>query len=195
LPQQIGPAVPDSPAVVVSPAEFDVLWRKLCEAYPRQETTTLMMAVYYERLSACEPKDLSGAIGECLDEIKFFPSIAEILAKIKKPRGCVHHLQMIEIRQREEAVAKQEAFWDKRLAQIGEEVDRLNGLKLEALDRKRKLLEQSGLPQAERKLKALEAQIKDAESTYTVLQRKIQLLDQANFLRKVEEDTDKQTRH
>jgi hypothetical protein len=74
-----------------SPSGFDGLreWietrrvKPICAAYPKSNYTALTVEVYYERLSAHDRQSVLDAIGECLDTCKWFPTIAEIIEKIK----------------------------------------------------------------------------------------------------------------
>jgi hypothetical protein len=59
---------------------------KLCAAYPKYDASLATMTVYYERLRRFKECDLDMAVGRCIDELKFFPKVAEIIDRIKGKR-------------------------------------------------------------------------------------------------------------
>lgn len=190
------------PTTKTPPNRFELAWARLRSAFPRQETTEATMMIYYERLATCDPNELDEAVAQCIDEVKFFPMIAEILERIHSPRGCVHHLKQVEIQKREEAVQLREQLWEKDKAEhdsVNEQIIRLKAemkINKTALWAKEKAeMEQVGLPEVQAKVEAANAELKAVEEKLIVERRRLQLMDQADFLQRVVIDTEKEKSH
>lgn len=162
--------------------EFSMAWSKLCASYPKNEATALTVEVYFERLSAYEKSAVFEAIGVCMDECKWFPTIAEIVERIKSERGCIHRVFLAEIRSRRTMLIEAEKHSDRKLKELAEEIATLEGRKAELYVKQRKMIEESGLPAAQKKLEDVQRKIAEQERVLAILRGKVKIFDQARIL-------------
>lgn len=162
--------------------EFAVVWGRLCAAYPKNDTTTTTIEVYFERLSAYEKPAVLEAIGECMDTSKWFPAISEIIENINSPRGCIHRVFLAEIASKKSMLVASERHSEERLKAFAENIAVLEARNHELYVQDRERLEQSGLPEAKAKLQAVLVAITAEEHTLALVRRKVKLMDQARIL-------------
>src|SRR3990170_662170 len=153
------------------------------------------MLIYYERLCGYAYEDLDEAIGECIDDSPYFPDVSEVLKKINSPRSCIHHVKQAELREREAILQAREKAGDEEFVRIREEIGRLQAFRKEVAEEKARRIRETDLPKAESELADLQTRIVAAGEELAGLKaqcdterRRLQLLDQAGFLKKMKVD-------
>lgn len=159
----------------VSVERFALLFAELVASYPGQEISGSTTKAYYNRLCFYAEAELKEAIDSCVDRLKWFPKIAEIIGQIKNPPPCVHHLKEVELRRREAQLRETERLCRQDIAELEAEIARLQAFSKELAEERAHTLRELEIPR-------LEAEVKDLQKKVETERRRLQLMDQAEFL-------------
>lgn len=174
---------------------FSFWWAKLCAAYPRENPSPATTEVYFEQLSIYPEAKLADAINGVLARCKYFPAISEILAEVKGERGCPHAFLRAELRMekaklesREKVVIEYERYAEHKVDQLAKKCAELESRTVELYLQDKKNIEESGLPEAQKKLDELQSQIFEYDRTLQTIRAKIRILDQARLIQLTEKE-------
>ena len=198
----VSPEKPQSSASLpatqtISAEAFSLLWAKMTAANPREKEkfNDATMEVYYEQLCTYSEAQITDAVSGCLSRCKFFPAISELISEIKGQHHCPHALIRAQLRMERErlesdkkVVREYERYTEQKVDQLAKKCAELESRSVELYLQDKKNIEESGLPEAQKKLDELQSQIFEYDRTLQTIRAKIRILDQARLIQLTEKE-------